>query len=732
MMGFNTFRAKDPVLAVILSMGLVFAAPAMSKAQQGDWEEVGPAGHSAQQLMSAPPRVVAPALGQTSYRPPVEPPANVSSNAGVAAANHATQSHYVVQAGDTLPKIAMKVFGDANRWQDLMVLNNIENGNRIFVGQKLITAASNSSAAPAIQAATQNFQQHANNAQQYAANQLQRSQANVQQAQSQARKVQQQAQKTQNQVQQQASQFNEADYEVAANIIEETAVSSVSADADADASFYGQTGGSYVIKNGDTLGTIAKRLLGSSQKWREIARANPTINPNKLMVGETLVIPGAVPTQHEMGIPSVEARPLSSQPWQSAMAAPPAQQYQPQQPAMSAPSFDPPPLMAPPPPPSNYAPYGAPPAPSAMDAYAPPAAPPVYSGGGMTPPPPPVSVPNIMEPPAAPYMSAPVPGPAPAPGMPVAVSTRDLYREERFRIPDELKPTDYTPYFVNFNGYHGLFETECALLPYLSTWNFGVQMKYENYRYLNGEKGIVDEGYELVVPVHLTYSGKKFFAGMTIPFQNWEVKDGVNSADLSGLHDPSLKVGYQVWKNLDGDHAVTVHAEGKFPGGNYNRPQQEIGTVADGTTKTGSVMGPAGATRGAEVQVGGAYSGRLNEKWASHLNMALANNPEDNITKLILRGGLDYRVNRHFAIIGELTSTSYDIDNRDQLIYINTPTPGLPADNKTAGTNVDMVVGFTLFNDRWQGNLAFPVALQKEFGYGHDFGVIFGVNHRWD
>jgi len=599
------------------------------------------------------------------------------------------------------------VFGDANRWQDLMVLNNIENGNRIFVGQKLITASSNSSAAPAMQAAATNLQQFAGN-------------------------VQQQVQSNVQNVQQQVNQFNEDEYEVADSIIEETAVSSVSADADADASFYGQTGGSYVIKRGDTLGTIAKRLLGSSQKWRELARANPSINPNKLMVGESLVIPGAAPTQQQMSIPSVEARPLSSQPWQSAMAAPPAPQYQPQQPAMSAPSFDPPPLMAPPPPlpANNYTPYGA--APNAMDAYAPPAAPPVYSGGGMTPPPPPVSVPNIMEPPAAPYMSAPVPGPAPAPGMPVAISTRELYREERFRIPDELKPTDFSPYFVNFNGYHGLFEAESALLPYLTTWNFGVQMKYENYRYLNSQNGVVTDGHELVVPVHLTYAGKKFFAGMTIPFQNWEVRDGVNTADLSGLHDPSLKLGYQVWKNLEGDHAVTVHAEGRFPGGNYNRPQLEIGTAADGTTKVGSVVGPAGASRGAEVQVGGAYSGRLNDKWSSHINLALANNPEDNLTKLILRGAMDYRVNRNFAIVGELNSTSYDIDNATQMIYSNNPGIALPVDNKTAGTNVDLVLGFTLFNESWQGNLAFPIALQKEFGYGHDYGVIFGVNHRWD
>jgi hypothetical protein len=369
-----------------------------------------------------------------------------------------------------------------------------------------------------------------------------------------------------------------------------------------------------------------------------------------------------------------------------------------------------------------------------MDGYAPPAAPPVYSGGGMAPPPPPpVGMPGMMQPPAAPYMGAPVPGPAPAPGMPVAVSSRDLYREERFRIPDELKPTDFTPYFVNLNGYHGLFEVESALLPYISTWNFGLQLKYENYQFLNGEKDIIEESSEMIIPIHLTYAGKKFFIGMTIPFQSWTVEDGVNKAKLSGLQDPSLKLGYQVWKNLEGDHAVTVHAEGRFPGGNYNRPAgEEPGVVLSADTKDRTILGPTGASRGAEVQVGAAYSGRLNEKWASHINMALANNPEDSLTKFILRGGMDYRVNRNFAIIGELNSISYDIDNDNQMIYSKTPATALPINNKTSGTNVDLVLGFTLFNDSWQGNLAFPVALQKEFGYGHDFGVIFGVNHRWD
>lgn len=699
---FNSFRAKDPVLAAIISMGLAFAAPAMTRAQSamGDWEEVGPAGQSAQQqLMSAPPRVAAAPLGQASYRPPVEPPANASRNSAaprVATAKAAAPAqiaaaqdpYYVVQAGDTLPKIAMKVYGDPNRWQDLMVLNNIDNGNRIVVGQRLVTISDNSHmAAPAAVAAV--------------APATARTMNNAAAALNNAPPARMAA--AANTVRQPVQQSIPADFEVADEEVGEMPSTSVSADAaEADASYYGQTGGSYTVQRGDTLGKIAKRLLGSSQKWREIARANPKINPNKLIVGNTIVIPGAEPSEYEMSAPTVDSRPLSSQPWQSA-AAPMGLNQAP--PAVSNPSFDPPPLVAPPQ--GAYAPYSS--APSAMDGYAPPAAPPVY--GGMTPPPPPVGMPGPMEPPASPYMGGPVPGPSAAPNAPVAIGTRELYREERYRIPDELKPTDFTPYFTNFNGYHGLFGVESAFLPYISTWNFGLHLRYEKYQYLNGEKNII-EGTEMVTPIHLSWAGKKMFAGVTVPFQSWEVtrSGGSNEVSLSGLHDPSVKIGYQVWKNFEGDHAVTLHAEGKFPGGNYHQPQ----VTMTGKSTDGVRVGPAEATRGAWVEVGGAYSGRMSEKWASHLNLALANDSEDSLSKFILRAGTDYRVNRNFAIVGEINSTSYEMDNG-------------PSD-----TNVDLVLGFQLFNDSWQGSVGFPMALQKGWGYSHDFGVIFGLNHRWD
>lgn len=663
---FNYLRAKDPVLAAIISMGMIMSAQAIASAQYNDWEEVGPEALTAQQqLMSAPPQIAAKASGQVNYRPPVAVP-----SVGTAKAEKSDiQNEYVVQAGDTLPKIAMKVYGDPNRWQDLMVLNNIDNGNRIFVGQKLITVASNNIV---------------------------------------------------------AEESPVADHEVA-----EMPEDSESADA----SYYGNVSsdGTYTVKKGDTLGKIAKTCLGSTSKWQKIAKANPNINPNKLKVGDVLVIPGAVKETRNvvssyadntyaasapaLGISQASEREVSAQPWQMA-AANPTNNVAPNAydnygynqveapTVVSDPSFDPntAPLVAPPPPPpgmySSPSPtYSAPPAP-------------VYNSSTMAPPPMPTTTPDV------PYIAPSAPT-APTANVsmsadPVAVSTRDLYREERYRLPDELKATDFDPYFTNINGYRGLFNTECALIPYLPTWNVGFSFKYEDLKYIGGEKNIID-GYRTYSNLHLNYTGHKFFAGVTVPFQTWEEKPngGGPVSKLDGLHDPSVKFGYQVWKNLEGTHAVTLHVEGKFAGGNYHRAILGTGLK----TKVGSRMGPAGATNGSWVEVGGAYSGVLNDKWNSHLNFGIANNSTDDITKFIIRGGTDYRVTHNFSLVGELELDSYEA-----------PTNIYGPD----GTNAELTLGMTFFNDSWQGNIGFPINVKQDWGTQSSFGVIASVNHRWD
>lgn len=47
----------------------------------------------------------------------------------------------------------------------------------------------------------------------------------------------------------------------------------------------------YTVAAGDTLDRIAKRTLGDAGRWKEIAKVNPGVDPQRLMVGQKLVLP---------------------------------------------------------------------------------------------------------------------------------------------------------------------------------------------------------------------------------------------------------------------------------------------------------------------------------------------------------------------------------------------------------------------------------------------------------
>jgi len=49
----------------------------------------------------------------------------------------------------------------------------------------------------------------------------------------------------------------------------------------------------YTARAGDTFKSIAKRLYGSTSKWREIAKANPGVKRKKLRAGEVVYLPSA-------------------------------------------------------------------------------------------------------------------------------------------------------------------------------------------------------------------------------------------------------------------------------------------------------------------------------------------------------------------------------------------------------------------------------------------------------
>ena len=52
----------------------------------------------------------------------------------------------------------------------------------------------------------------------------------------------------------------------------------------------------YIVKKGDTFGSIAMALLGSTKKADAISKANPTVDPTRMKIGTKLRIPSATPS----------------------------------------------------------------------------------------------------------------------------------------------------------------------------------------------------------------------------------------------------------------------------------------------------------------------------------------------------------------------------------------------------------------------------------------------------
>jgi nucleoid-associated protein YgaU len=77
----------------------------------------------------------------------------------------------------------------------------------------------------------------------------------------------------------------------------------------------------YVIRAGDTLSTIAARLLGDEDRWGEIARANPDLDPKRLPVGKTIRVPaeGSLPGAAER---KAEPKTVASKPASRVESAP--------------------------------------------------------------------------------------------------------------------------------------------------------------------------------------------------------------------------------------------------------------------------------------------------------------------------------------------------------------------------------------------------------------------------
>jgi LysM repeat protein len=72
-------------------------------------------------------------------------------------------------------------------------------------------------------------------------------------------------------------------------------------------------GSTYVVKKGDMLSVIAQDELGSAKRWREIAALNPSVNPDRLLEGTRLVMPGGKSTSSSrVALNSSKSTPKSS------------------------------------------------------------------------------------------------------------------------------------------------------------------------------------------------------------------------------------------------------------------------------------------------------------------------------------------------------------------------------------------------------------------------------------
>jgi nucleoid-associated protein YgaU len=83
------------------------------------------------------------ATGAAPAAAPTEAPAVAPAVAGMP--EQGSKMAYVVEAGDTLAKIAMKIYGDQKRWKDIANLSGMDNPNHIYPGDMVYYSLDDSS-----------------------------------------------------------------------------------------------------------------------------------------------------------------------------------------------------------------------------------------------------------------------------------------------------------------------------------------------------------------------------------------------------------------------------------------------------------------------------------------------------------------------------------------------------------------------------------------------------------
>lgn len=410
----------------------------------------------------------------------------------------------------------------------------------------------------------------------------------------------------------------------------------------------------YTVRKGDTLAKIAKKVLGFSDLWRQIAKANPRIRPERMEVGTKLIIPDLTPIDNSSRQQSpVDLTAGNVDEKENASDFPPDYAFLeallPGEDSTVVKSRDNEKTLHA----DNYSKLG------------------------------------IM-----------------------SNTLKSQFRGMEFELPENLKPDKISPYFVNARGLHGLFNTESALFPNIRTLDLGLSLRFDKYKESPYQTSTLT-GSQWVMPLNLLFLRNRLMVGASVPVQSWEVQRSdidSQSVSMSGLHDPSVRVGYQVWTDTATCQAISLHFSARIPSGNYHQPKLDM----TDKTKDSIQVGPAAATRGGWLELGGAYSRKLTDRWNTHFNLELASNPRDRMSRISPRGTLEYTLDENCVLLTELNGDSWIMEKGPD------------------GTNLDVLLGVAWFTPRWQFSLGVPINVQSDWGYKHDIGLQLGMNFRQD
>lgn len=209
-------------------------------------------------------------VGQKLTIPGLEPKP-VTDSAVVAGAGERT---YTIKSGDTLYLVAKKELGSASRWKEIEKLNGISS-NDLRVGQVIKLPAAAASSSSDASASVVGSKTHT-----------------VAKGETLGDISKQYYNTTKNwkKIVDANPGTSPEDLKVGQKLVIPEIAGSTSATGSDSASPAATS--DYVIKAGDTLGSIAQRELGTKNRWKELQDANPGLDPRNLRAGQKIKIPG--------------------------------------------------------------------------------------------------------------------------------------------------------------------------------------------------------------------------------------------------------------------------------------------------------------------------------------------------------------------------------------------------------------------------------------------------------